>query len=177
MAPSGYAAGMAPTIPVLAPFIRAGVLDADLAALVWVLAEGGLPVHVAAIDPADAAPLAEGLGDLVKPVDVLAGGTLEDVLALWTDEPARLGVVLIAGPGRVEAAHWVRPPIRDGAGHVRAQGPAVLAVWDERARRFEHFAWGVIPELANLIGSRAGDLESEIGSRSARLSEVAILGA
>ncbi len=167
---------MAPKIPFLAPLIQAGVLDADLAALVWILAEGGLPVHLAASDPVDAAPLAEGLGDLVKPVDVLTGDSLEDVLASWTDEPARLGVVLIAGKGRVEAAHWVRPPIRDGAGHVRAQGPAVLAIWDGQTGRFEHFAWGVIPELASMIGSRAGDLESEIGSRSATLSKVAILG-
>lgn len=165
---------MAPAIPLLAPLLRAGVLDADLAALVWAVAEGGLPVHVAASDPTDAARLAAGLEDLVKPVTVLVGGSLETVLAAWTDEPARLGVVLVVSQGRVAAAHWVRPPIRDGAGHVRAQGPAVLAVWDERAGRFEHFAWGVIPELAVAIGRKAGDLELEHRERMGRLEALAI---
>lgn len=168
---------MAPKIPALAALLRTGVLDADLAALVWVLAEGGLPVHVAASDPAVADPLAAGLGDLVKPVTVLPGASLEAVLDTWTSEPARLGLVLIAGDARIVAAHWVRPPIRDGAGHVREQGPAVLVVWDERAGRFEHFAWGVIPELAVAIGRKAGDLEHDIESRRATLSEVVILGA
>lgn len=169
--------GMAPKIPLLAPLLRSGLLDADLAALVWALADGGLPLHVAAHDPADAARLAAGLEDLVKPVTVLAGGSLEAVLDTWTDEPARLGVVVIVGEERVAAAHWLRPPIRDGAGHVRAQGPAVLAVWDARTRRFEHFAWGVIPDLAVAIGRKAGDLEFDVESRRSSIAEVVILGA
>lgn len=173
----GYAPRMAPQLPTLAPLLRAHVLDEELAALVWVLAEAGLPVHVAANDPAVSARLAEGLGDLVKPVTVLPGASLEEVLDAWAGEPARLGLVLIARDARVVAAHWVRPPIRDGAGHVREQGPAVLVVWDERAGRFEHFAWGVIPELAVAIGRKAGDLERDIDSRRATLGEVVILGA
>lgn len=167
---------MAPKIPSLAPLLRAEVLDAQLASLVWVLAEGGLPIHVATDDPDGVTDLVNGLEDIVKPVRVLPGSSLEDVMAGWTDEPARLGVVLVVGR-RVTAAHWVRPPIRDGAGHVRAQGPAVLAVWDERAGRFEHFAWGVIPELAAAIGRKAGDLEADVESRRIAISEVAILGA
>jgi len=166
---------MTPTIPSLAPLLRAGVLDPDLAALVWSLAEGGLPVHVASSDPAAAARLAAGLRDLVRPVTVLVGASLETVLDVWADEPARLGVVLVVGQTRVVAAHWVRPPIRDGKGHVRAQGPAVLAVWDERTGRFEHFAWGVIPELAVAVGRKAGDLELEVDSRRRSIIEVAIL--
>ncbi len=162
---------MTPTsFPGLARLLRAGALDAELAALVWILAEGGLPVHVAAEDPSDAEPLARGLEDLVRPISVLAGGSLDAVMAETTIEKALLGVVLVVDEGRLAAAHWVRPPLRDGAGHVRAQGPAVLATWDARIGRFEHFAWGVTPELAAVVGRKPGDFEIEHRSRTDQLT-------
>lgn len=166
---------MSPNLQAIARAMRRDAIDAELVGLVWVLAECGLPVHVATDDPDGAANLVAGLEDVVKLVHVLTGSSLEQVIDDWKEEAARLGIVLVVADGRVTAAHWVRPPIRDGAGHVRAQGPAVLAVWDERAGRFEHFAWGVIPELAAAIGRKAGDLEADVESRRIAISEVAIL--
>jgi hypothetical protein len=99
-------------------------------------------------------------------------------VALTDDELTRLGVVLIlrayppppgdveAGPARrVVAAHYVRPLARDAHGHVQRLGPAVLATWDEREDDFEHFSWGILPELADRVGRRAGDFEQELERR------------
>jgi len=104
--------------------------------------------------------------------------TLEDVfdalrrppVLLGDDELSRLGVVVILrrvgdGMRRVVAAHYVRPTARDEHGHVQRLGPAVLATWESSRDRFEHFAWGVIPELALRVGRKAGDLEIELGRR------------
>jgi len=94
-----------------------------------------------------------------------------------------LGLVLVLGPsassatdhlgppaadplGRVLVAHWMRPVARDAHGHVQRLGPAVLAAWDEREGRWEHFAWGVMPELAMRIGQRPGDLDRDVAARS-----------
>ncbi|HLY15040.1 MAG TPA: hypothetical protein VKR24_11880 [Candidatus Limnocylindrales bacterium] len=107
-------------------------------------------------------------------------GTLEAVLARMpalsleaADETgARLALVMVLGVDehanawRVQAAHLLRPPLRDGHGHLQRQGPAVLATWDPNLKRFEHFWWAVLPELAGLIDRRAGDLDAEIGARS-----------
>ncbi len=108
----------------------------------------------------------EGVFDLLGGPDV----------GLTDDELSRLGVVLILrvvrSPSdgrpvrRVVAAHYVRPVARDAAGHVQRLGPAVLATWDGRADRFEDFAWGVVPELAERVGRRAGDFESERDRRA-----------
>ncbi len=120
----------------------------------------------------------------------IGGGSLEGVLdtlrrppfRLTEDELSRLGVVLIldevaeprrtaGGDGRptrdviVTAAHYVRPVARDMHGHIQRMGPAVLATADAATGRFEHFAWGVIPELAARTGRRAGDLELELDRR------------
>ncbi len=108
------------------------------------------------------------------------GDSLETVLdtlratpyRLTEDELSRIGVVLVVapadGPGvRVEAAHYLRPVARDMHGHVQKLGPAVLATWDPAARRFEHFGWGVTPELALRTGRRAGDFELEQDRRRA----------
>jgi hypothetical protein len=107
-------------------------------------------------------------------------------VALTDDELTRLGVVLIlrayppppgdleAGPlRRVVAAHYVRPLARDAHGHVQRLGPAVLATWDEREDEFEHFAWGILPELADRTGHRAGDFEHELERRRAYLDGLA----
>jgi hypothetical protein len=90
------------------------------------------------------------------------------------DELTSLGLALIvddakgpAGPGeaRVTAAHYIRPLARDEHGHTQRLGPAVLTTHDPRTDRFEHFGWGITPELAVRIGQRAGDLELEIDRR------------
>jgi hypothetical protein len=86
------------------------------------------------------------------------------------DELSRLGVVAILrrlgdGRRRVVAAHYVRPTARDEHGHVQRLGPAVLATWDPNADRFEHFGWGVTPELALRVGRKAGDFELEVDRR------------
>lgn len=104
--------------------------------------------------------------------------SLEDVfdslrgpdVRLTDDELSRLGLVLVLralrGPTgvqrrRVVAAHYVRPLMRDAGGHVQRLAPAVLATWDGRTDSFEHFAWGVVPELAGRVGLRPGDFELE----------------
>ncbi len=96
---------------------------------------------------------------------------------LTEDELSHLGVVLILrvvpgatpadGPRRrIVAAHYVRPLARDVHGHHQRLGPAVLATWSERTDDFEHFAWGVVAELAERTGRRAGDFEAEQGRRA-----------
>jgi hypothetical protein len=123
------------------------------------------------------------------------GGTihadsLEEVFAelggpgvgLADDELSNLGVVLIlralrARGGdepsrRIIAAHYVRPVARDGAGHVQRLGPAVLATWDAASDRLEDFAWGVVPELAERVGSRAGDFEADRRRRAGYLGDL-----
>ena len=82
---------------------------------------------------------------------------------LTDDELSHLGVVLILrrlddGRRRVVAAHYVRPVARDAHGHLQRLGPAVLATWDPTTDAFEHFGWGVTPELA--AGSAAGPATS-----------------
>jgi hypothetical protein len=109
----------------------------------------------------------------------IRAGSLEEVLArlraapfrLTEDELSRLGLVLVLGERsttslpRVVAAHYLRPVARDMHGHVQKLGPAVLATWDGRGDRFEHFGWGVTPELAIRTGRHAGDFEIELDRR------------
>ncbi len=121
--------------------------------------------------------------------------SLEEVLAslaapptsLSGDELSHLGVVLIlraVGPAsrddapgrRVVAAHWIRPVARDVHGHLQRLGPAVLAAWDPGRDRLEHYAWGVIPELARRVGRRAGDFERAQATRAGALRELVASG-
>lgn len=102
-------------------------------------------------------------------------------VGLVDDELSRLGVVLIlrrVGDGirRVAAAHYVRPTARDEHGHVQRLGPAVLATWDPDRDRFEHFGWGVTPELALRVGRKAGDFELEVDRRRDYLAGLAEAG-
>ena len=110
-------------------------------------------------------------------------------VALTDDELSRIGVVVVvraltpppgdtnSGPmRRVAAAHYVRPVARDQHGHVQRLGPAVLATWDPNEDEFEHFAWGVIPELAERTGRRAGDFEAELERRRDYLAGLASAG-
>lgn len=119
----------------------------------------------------------------------IRGDSLDDVfeslranpVALSDDELSRLGVVLVLrqsgrGHRHVVAAHYVRPVVRDLHGHVQRLGPAVLATWDPKVGQFEHFGWGVIPELALRVGRRAGDFELETDARRAFLEELVANG-
>ncbi|HEX6868843.1 MAG TPA: hypothetical protein VF119_08550 [Candidatus Limnocylindrales bacterium] len=102
-----------------------------------------------------------------------------DTLRRWPvrvsdDELSHLGVVLVMrmladGGRRIVAAHFVRPVARDVHGHTQRLGPAVLATWDPDEDAFEHFAWGVTPELARRVGMRAGDFEVEVERRREHL--------
>ena len=89
---------------------------------------------------------------------------------LGDDELSHLGVVLVLravgdGRRRVAAAHYVRPMARDVHGHLQRPRPAVLSTWDAAEDAFEHFGWGVTPELALRVGRRAGDFEIETDRR------------
>ncbi|HUG30888.1 MAG TPA: hypothetical protein VMQ65_10300 [Candidatus Limnocylindria bacterium] len=205
--------------PSLVGLVARGVLDAELAALVWVLVEARVPLVVAAppgragaggqllagiiasIHPDEsietlAGPLGPaGASSLVR--GRRAGGVLEadslaDVraqlgtgpLPLSEDQLTFLGCVLVIGEGsegrrgrlRVTAAHYVRPLARDAHGHSQRLDPAVLAAWDARLERYEHFAWGVLPEIAARLGRRAGDLEADLHHRRDDLAGLAKAG-
>jgi hypothetical protein len=107
---------------------------------------------------------------------------LDPSVGLTEDELSYLGLIVIVrpdrGPGgevrrRVVAAHYARPVGRDEHGHVQRLPPAVVAVRDERTDRLEHFAWGVMPELAIRLGRKAGDIEGDQAERAAILSGLA----
>jgi len=184
----------------LTGWIRLGILDPELGALVSIMVEHGLPLVVAAGSESGDRPAAEGwtpgelrdgLGRILlasalppargtrAPVPMTVdASSLELVLARMpllsleaVDEAgARVAIVVVlgrddAGDWRVMAAHLLRPPLRDGHGHLQRQGPAVLTTWDPTAGRFEHFSWAVLPEIARLIDERAGDLEAQVSDR------------
>lgn len=117
----------------------------------------------------------------------IAADNLEGVLAvlrrqgLADDEIAFLGVVLVVGApddadmgatprARLVAAHYLRPVVRDAGGHTRRLAPAVLATWDPATAAWEDFAWGIVPDLAERIRMRPGDLEAERERRAAALA-------
>lgn len=123
----------------------------------------------------------------------IAADSLEDLfdqlrapdVSLTGDELSHLGVVLIlrAFPDRhggavrrIAAAHYIRPVSRDSGGHLQRLRPAVLATWDEGREAFEHFAWGVTPELAMRVGRRAGDFEAELERRRDVLGALSAAG-
>ena len=201
-------ADVRPVAPSLVALIGQGVLDAELAALVWLLVEGDVPLVVAApagragaggqllagvVESVKGAEAGEGLaGPLTaagasslirgrRAGGVLEAGSLAEVrerlgsgpLPLSPDQLTFLGCVLVLGETagatrgrlRVTAAHYVRPLARDAHGHAQRLDPAVLATWDDRLERFEHFAWGVLPEIAARLGRRAGDVEADLHHR------------
>jgi hypothetical protein len=77
---------------------------------------------------------------------------------------------------RAVAVHYLRPPERDGAGHVQRRPPAVLATWDADGDCFEHFAWGVTPELARRVGREQADFEREQVARADYLAGLVAAG-
>jgi hypothetical protein len=107
-------------------------------------------------------------------------------VGLTDDELSYLGLVVILRPEpdrhghlrrRVVAAHYARPVGRDEHGHVQRLPPAVLAVRDPGADDLDHFAWGIMPELAIRLGRPAGDLEREGAERAAVLRALVETGA
>lgn len=117
----------------------------------------------------------------------MRGARLEDVLSALAarpvgamdDELTRLGMVLVLAPTgegatRVVAAHYLRPVSRDAEGHVHRFGPAVLATWDDREERFEHFGWAITDELAGRIGLTTAELEREQHRRAMLLRDLAV---
>ncbi len=214
--------------------IRDGVVDAELAALAWVLGERRVPMIVAAPDgasapgeelaaalamlvPANVGRAALGTADVAGDpatdaiiagvltggalrramrgvargfglVACVGGGSLEQVLARLGDFSVgatpemigRLGMVVVLGespPHRVVAAHYLRPVARDAGGHVQRLAPAVLAAWDTATSAWDHFAWGIYPELAHRVGQPAGDVERAHGERTEILATMARAGA
>ena len=102
-------------------------------------------------------------------------------VSLGDDELSRLGIVLVLRPvgdglRRIVAAHYVRPTARDEHGHTQRLGPAVLATWEPDHDRFEHFGWGIAPELALRVGRRPGDFEVEVERRRDCLAGLAEAG-
>jgi hypothetical protein len=192
--------------------LRDGFLDPELAALLWLLVEGGVPLVVAgtgegaeraelaatllSLDPtrewvvldAEADPLTTdrlaallrggiGMGVLVHATSL--EGVLERLgrAGLPEDAVRRLGVVAIivaaaAGP-RCGVVHYLRPTERDGQGHVQRRPPAVLATWDPVEQSYEHFAWGITPELADRVERSQADFEGRQRERAAFLAAAA----
>lgn len=98
-----------------------------------------------------------------------AGGASSGEAGRGGAPPGKAGAGSVPSPVRVVAAHYLRPVARDAAGHVQRLGPAVLATWDPGRAAYDHFAWGIYPELAARTGRRAGDFEREHDARRERL--------
>lgn len=174
--PPGDGAGDRSTAPEAAARADSTVLVADLdpdaPAGTWgeraLVAIRALSLGYGMLATARGARLEEVLGRLAaKPVGAL------------DDELTRLGVVLILAMDatsrmRVAAAHYVRPVSRDAEGHVRRLPPAVLATWSPTTGRWEHFAWGIVDELAGRVGSSPRELEREQARRAGILVRLAI---
>lgn len=162
-----------------------GELDPGLAALLWLLAEHGLPLTVASTDRAAAertrtalvAAAGTGRAARLAPAGgVVLADSLEGVLRLFggdaalNDATRELGLVVIHDGQRVRSTHYVRPVERDGAGHLQRRPPAVLADWNERAGRIDDFSWAVTDELANRAGLTRQELEDQRDSRRDQLA-------
>jgi hypothetical protein len=161
--------------------IAHGVLDAELAGLLWVLTDNGVPLVVASRLPEAATELHSAF---TAAGGVLVADSLEEVLRLSgapfgaiPDELRELGVVLIVGQvggwARVTAAHYVRRLERDAGGHLQRRPPAVLAAWDATDNRLEHFWWAITAELADHAGMDADELERRQADRAEFLQALA----
>jgi hypothetical protein len=179
----------------LTGLVAAGALDADLASVVWLLAEGGVPLTVAAAER-DSAQRVRGAfesavsisgkqaADQVVAGGIVIGRSLEDVLAILgghvgeeiPDGARDLGVVAVVDSDRVRSVHYVRPVERDGAGHLQRRPPALLGAWDEQEQRFDHFHWGVADELATRAGLGRYDFEDAQVERARLLAGIAEAG-
>jgi hypothetical protein len=68
-------------------------------------------------------------------------------------------------PPRVVAAHYLRPPAVGPLGRVERRPPAVLATFDVERRAWDHFGWGIVPDLAERVGLRPSDVETAVAIR------------
>jgi hypothetical protein len=180
-------------VPSIVGWIAAGTLDARLAAVLWLLVEGGVSIVVAGAPDANGPVLLASLRELAGPSarasapsrlpSIVEGRSLEEVrarlarppVAASEDELRGLGAVVVldmvsAGRRRVIAAHYVRPIERDGQGHLQRRPPAVLGAWDAARDAFDDYAWGVVAELAERVGREPADFERELARRAAHLA-------
>ncbi|MEX2548482.1 MAG: hypothetical protein WD830_11965 [Chloroflexota bacterium] len=178
--------------------IAEGVLDGELAGLLWSLLEGGVPLVVATrhgeaaateVRSAFAALVGSGhaTADGALPGGTVHADSLEDLMRFSgaehlddvPDEARDLGVVLVLGratpgePLRLVRAHYVRPIERDAAGHIQRRPPALLSAWDEQAARLDHFFWAITDELATRVGSDAHDFDVAHRRRVRLLNDLA----
>jgi hypothetical protein len=121
---------------------------------------------------------AAGLRELIDTASAPPDGLPEDAVR-------RLGLVLVLAnvpttkPGlvtdrvRVVAAHYLRPLERDGAGHVQRRPPGVLATLDVVSGAYDHFAWGLTPELADRADRSQATFEELLEARAAALAALA----
>ena len=155
----------------------AGCLDTDTP-------PGILRAALAATTGRSGLALAITANDLAGVLSVLRSQGLTD------DEISFMGVVLVLGrrdagaagdaarldasdggdAARLVAAHYLRPVVLDAGGHPRRLAPAILATWDPAAAAWDHFSWGITPDLAERTRMRAGDLERERERRAAMLA-------
>jgi len=99
-----------------------------------------------------------------------AGGRRPDDGAPDGGDTARLVAPDGGDAARLVAAHYLRPVVLDAGGHPRRLAPAILATWDPAAAAWDHFSWGITPDLAERTRMRAGDLERERERRAAMLA-------
>jgi len=177
--------------------ISEGFLDAELAALLWLLVDGGVPLVVTTNGEV---PLAEELrgataalvgsgrktADGAIPGGVVRGSSLEDLLRLSgaaesnevPDDARELGIVAVlgqpddGGPIRLVRAHYVRPIERDVAGHLQRRPPALLSALDEATSRLDHFFWAITDELATRVATEAHEFEIAHRRRARLLTDL-----
>jgi hypothetical protein len=179
-------------------WLATGALDAGLAALLWQLAEGGLPVTVAGPSGSGRQALVDAMMELRRagvPLPpsrlpaVVEADSLAAVNARLAEPPFRaaedelrtLGVVLILARAtearpRVVAAHYVRPVEQDGQGHVQRRPPAVLSTWDPSRGAFDDYAWGILPELAARVAVDPPTFAAERDRRATYLEALVAAG-
>jgi hypothetical protein len=173
-----------------------GAIDPPLAAVVWLLAEGGVPLVVADRDAAAGRALADALDAFGRPPVLLSAfprsleaASLEVVqerlagppYTLTEDAIRSVGVVIVLavlpdGRRRVRAAHYVRPLEQDAEGHVQRRPPALLAAWDAGRDRLDDYAWGITTELAGRVGREPVAFERALSERSRLLEGLARRG-
>ena len=153
----------------LRTLVAAGALDADLAAVLAVLAEHGLRDRW--FSPLPRLRMPDGLR---RALAASAGGvvvadSLDAVLRLagapfgaLPDAARDLGVVVVHDGRRVTAAHYLRPVERDVQGHLQRRPPATLGAWNEREARFDHYGWAIHDELATRAGLSLDDFDAAL---------------
>jgi hypothetical protein len=192
--------------PTISQLVDDGVLDADLAGMLWLLRDGGLPRVIGgrpgsgrhalagALDEVSAAWATrdEGSSSAAAPEGealILDADSLEEAfdrlsappVSRMPDQIRMLGLVVVmraaGGSGsRLVAAHYLRPVERDAGGHLQRRPPALLAAWDADNDRHEHFAWAVTTELADRLGMALTDFERGHRLRAGLLRELVDAG-